>query len=297
MKKDLSIFEENNIKDKIHIIRGLHVMLDEDLARLYGVEKRILNQAVKRNIERFPYEFMFRLSRNDLQNLKSQIVISSWGGKRYLPFAFTEQGVAMLSGILKSETAVRVSIQIMNAFVAMRRFIAANAQVFQRLDNVERKQLEFQIITDKNFEKVFNAIESKNILPDKGIFFDGQVFDAYKFISDIIKSAKKSIVLIDNYVNESILILFSKRNTDVEVIIFTKEISKQLSLDLQKYNAQYPPIEIREFKNSHDRFMIIDNKEVYHFGASLKDLGKKWFAFSKFDKEVFNLMEKLELKR
>ena len=180
----------------------------------------------------------------------------------------------------------------MTAFVAMRRFIASGVQVFQRLDNIEQKQIGY----DKKFEQIFDAIESKDIKPEKGIFFDGQVFDAYKFASDLIRDAHNSIILIDNYIDDSVLTLFSKRNKNVLVTIFTKEISKQLLLDLNKYNSQYPPIEVKEFKQSHDRFLIIDNKEVYHFGASLKDLGKKWFAFSKFDKEAFKLLDKLGLK-
>ena len=227
--------------------------------------------------------------------LRSQFVTLNKGRgthRKYLPYAFTEPGVAMLSGILKSDIAVRISIQIINAFVAMRRFISANAQVFQRLDVVERKQIEH----DRKFEQVFDAIQSKGIKPEKGIFFEGQIFDAYKLVSDIILSAAKSIALIDNYVDYSVLALLSKRNKNVQVIIFTKEISERLSLDLEKHNSQYPPIEIKEFRQSHDRFLIIDNKDVYHFGASLKDLGKKWFAFSKFEKEAFKLIDKLELK-
>ncbi len=291
--KSLSLRTEN-IESKIYTIRNAQVMLDSDLAGLYNVETKVLNQAVKRNSERFPENFMFQLTKDEYKNLMSQFVTSSsqWGGRRNLPYAFTEQGVAMLSGVLKSDTAVKVSIQIMNAFVAMRKFIASNAKIFQRLDAVERKQLEH----DKKFEEIFDAIQSKDIKPDKGIFFDGQIFDAYKFVSDIIRSAEKSIVLVDNYIDDSVLTLFIKRNKNVQVTIFTKEISNQLLLDLDKYNAQYPHIEIREFKLSHDRFLIIDDKDVYHLGASLKDLGKKWFAFSKFDKDVFNLLDKLGMK-
>ena len=293
MKKDL-ILSENSIRDKIYLIRGLQVMLDEDLAELYKVKTKRLNEQVKRNIERFPREFMFQLTDSEFDSLRSQFETSknSKGGRRYLPYVFTEQGVAMLSGVLKSDTAVRISIQIMTAFVAMRRFIASGVQVFQRLDNIEQKQIGY----DKKFEQIFDAIESKDIKPEKGIFFDGQVFDAYKFASDLIRDAHNSIILIDNYIDDSVLTLFSKRNKNVLVTIFTKEISKQLLLDLNKYNSQYPPIEVKEFKQSHDRFLIIDNKEVYHFGASLKDLGKKWFAFSKFDKEAFKLLDKLGLK-
>ncbi|MFH0752144.1 MAG: hypothetical protein V1914_00945 [archaeon] len=185
--------------------------------------------------------------------------------------------------------AIGVNIQIVRAFVSMRRFIASNAQIFQRLDSVEKKQIGY----DKKFEKVFDAIESKDLKPKRGIFFDGQVFDAYKFISGVIRSAKKSIILVDNYVDESVLVLFSKRKKDVDVIIFTKEISRQLSLDLEKYNSQYSKVVIKEFKSSHDRFLIIDDKEVYHLGASLKDLGKKWFAFSKFDTKALKILERL----
>ncbi len=282
----------NHIGNKIYNLRGLQVMLDEDLAELYNVETRRLNEQVKRNSERFPEEFMFQLTESEFEILMSQIAISRWGGRRKLPFVFTEQGVAMLSGVIKSETAVRISIQIMNAFVSMRKFISANTQLFQRLDFIEKKQIEY----DQKFEQVFDAIQSKDLNPEKGIFFDGQIFDAYKFISDIIRTANQSLILIDNYIDDSVLTLLSKRNKEVKVIIFTKEISNQLSLDLKKYNSQYPSLEIKEFKQSHDRFLIIDNKEVYHFGASLKDLGKKWFAFSKFDKETFTILEKLGLK-
>ena len=301
------VLSTDNIKSKIHTIRGLQVLLDTDLAELYNVETKRLNEQVRRNINRFPQGFMFQLTNSEFDslrpqfvtlnngervfnNLKSQIATSRWGGKRKLPYAFTEQGVAMLSGVLKSEIAVKVSIQIIGAFVAMRRFISANAQVFQRLDFVEKKQIEH----DKKFDEIFDAIQSKGIKPEKGIFFGGQVFDAYKFVSDVIRTANKSIILIDNYIDDSVLTLFGKRNSNVQVTIFTKEISRQLALDLEKYNSQYPPVEIKEFKQSHDRFLIIDDKEVYHIGASLKDLGKKWFAFSKFDKEAFNLLDNLK---
>lgn len=205
-------------------------------------------------------------------------------------YVFTEQGVAMLSGVLKSNTAIKVSIQIMSAFVTMRNFISLNSQMFQRMDFIEKKQIE----NESKFDQIFDAIESKNIKPRKGIFFDGQIFDAYKLFSDIIRTANNSIVLIDNYIDDSVLTLFIKRKKNVKVTIFTKELSKELLLDLKKHNLQYPSIEIKEFKESHDRFMIIDNKEVYHIGASLKDIGKKWFAFSKFDKEAFTLLDRLK---
>ncbi len=292
MTKELTVLNQEDIKSKIYTIHGLPVMLDEDLAELYQVKTGRLNEQVKRNIERFPREFMFQLNENEYNILISQIATSSskWGGRRKLPYVFTEQGVAMLSGVLNSNIAITVSIQIMNAFVAMRRFISLNSQLFQRMDVIEKKQIE----SDKRIDKVFDIIESKNIKPDKGIFFNGQIFDAYMFFSDIIRTADNSIVLIDNYIDDSVLTLFNKRKKNVKVTIFTKELSKQLSLDLKKYNSQYPSIEVKKFKLSHDRFIIIDNKNVYHFGASLKDLGKKWFAFSKFDNETFFLLDKLK---
>src|SRR3989344_8792169 len=292
MNRELSDLNNDDIKSKIHNIRRVQVMIDSDLAGLYEVETFNLNKAVKRNIERFPNDFMFQLTKAEYDSLIFQIGISKIkgrGGRRSFPYAFTEQGVATLSGVLKSKKAIEINIQIMRAFVTMRKFLLNNAQVFQRIETVEKRQIEYKAETDEKFNKIFDAIESKDIKPEKGIFFDGQIFDAYKFFSDLIKTANKSIVLIDNYVDESVLILFTKRKKDVKVTIFTKEISEQLSLDLRKYNSQYPPIEIKEFKQSHDRFMIIDNKEVYHFGASLKDLGKKWFAFSKH-KEITNFL-------
>jgi hypothetical protein len=278
MEQDI-IVSGQSIQNRIYTIRGLQVMLDRDLAELYGVENRVLNQAVKRNIDRFPEDFMFQLTKEEFQDWKSQIVISNADkmGLRKLPYVFTEQGVSMLSSVLRSDTAVKISIEIVRAFVHMRRLIASNMQLFQRFERIEQRLL----VHDGQFEKIFKAIEDKSIKPTQGIFYDGQVFDAYVFVSDLIKGAKKSIVLIDNYVDESVLTLFSK-NQKIHVIIYSQNISKQLKLDLKKYNAQYKPIEIKPFKESHDRFMIIDETEVYHFGASLKDLGKRWFAFSKF---------------
>src|SRR3989344_8432187 len=268
-------------------------MLDKDLAELYEVKAIRLREQVKRNSKRFPSDFMFQLNTKEVELLVSQNAIPSiknLGG--YLPYVFTEQGVANLSSVLTNDKAIDVNIQIMRTFVVMRKFISSNAQIFQRLDVVERKQIE----QDKKFEEIFDVMQSRDIKPEKGIFFDGQIFDAYKFVSDLVRAAHNSIVLIDNYIDDSVLTLFSKRNKNVHVTIFTKEISKQLSLDLVKYNSQYPSIELKEFKQSHDRFLIIDNKEVYHFGASLKDLGKKWFAFSKFDKDAFKLLDKIGLR-
>lgn len=285
------LIKNEEIQNRIYTIRDVQVMLDEDLALLYGVETKVLNQAVKRNSERFPEEFMFQITDDEFNRLRSQFVTSNQrGGRRYLPYAFTEQGVAMLSAVLRSETAVKISVQIIKAFVAMRRFIAANARIFQRLDTLEIKQID----TDKKIDKVLNAIESKEIQPKQGIFFDGQIFDAYKFVADLIRTAKNSIILIDNYIDDSVLTILTKRRKNVKVIIFTKSISKQLALDVKKFNAQYPSVELKKFSKAHDRFLIIDDKEVYHFGASLKDLGKKWVAFSKLDKTAFSLLQNLK---
>lgn len=294
-EEKLIVYDSTFIQRKIYTIRDVQVMLDRDLAVFYGVETKVLNQAVKRNIERFPQEFMFQLTKEELKNWKSQIVTSKREkmGLRKLPYVFTEQGVAMLSGILKSETAVKMSIQIINAFVAMRRFIINNAQIFQRIDTVEKRQLNYEMTTDERFEKVFDALQQNKLEPKQGIFFDGQIFDAHKFVSDIIRKAEKSIVLIDNYIDDTVLDLFAKRKKNVTVTIYTANISKSLMTDIKKFNTQYPTIEVKEFKQSHDRFMIIDDEDVYHFGASLKDLGRKWFAFSKFDKAAVKLLEKL----
>ncbi len=315
-----ALIKSENIQRKIHNIRGVQVMLDSDLAEFYEVETKALNQAVKRNSNRFPQEFSFQLTTEEnkllraqmvtLENenhlrcqigtsknqqyLRSQFVTSKQkGGRRYLPFVFTEQGVAMLSGVLKSAKAVQISIQVINAFVAMRRFLASNAEVFQRLGAVERKQIEYKADADQKFEQIFNAIEAKSIKPKQGIFFDGQIFDAYQFVSDLIRTARKSIVLIDNYVDDATLTLLSKAGKKVKITVLTKTISKQLALDVKKYNEQYAAITVKEFHNAHDRFIMIDGITVYHFGASLKDLGKKWFAFSRFDKGAFTLMEKM----
>jgi hypothetical protein len=297
------LIKPEEIQSRIYTIRSVQVILDSDLAELYGVEVKRLNEQVKRNIERFPESFCFQLNdsemiilrsqiltSNNKKNLKSQIATSSWGGRRTNTYVFTEQGVAMLSAVLRSEIAVKISVQIINAFVAMRRFIAANALIFQRLDTLETKQLE----TDNKIDHVLNAIESKEIQLKQGIFFDGQVFDAYKFVADLIRTAQESIILIDNYLDDSVLTILTKRRKKVKVILLTKSISNQMALDVRKYNEQYPAIEIKEFKNSHDRFMIIDNTTVYHFGASLKDLGKKWFAFSKMDIGAIEMLARLE---
>ena len=272
----------DDIKTKIHTIRGHQVMLDKDLAELYGVETRRLNEQVKRNPERFPEDFCLLLTEIEFHNLRSQIAISSWGGRRYLPYAFTEQGVAMLSSVLKSQKAADVNVKIMRAFVAMRKFLSGNADLFNRVNNIERKQIEFECKTDKNFENVFNLIQERDIKPEKGIFFDGQVYDAHAFATDLIRSANESIILIDNFIDESVLTLLSTRKEGISITIYTKHIPEKLTLAQKKFNAQYGNLTILPFTKSHDRFLIIDDA-TYHLGASLKDLGKRWFAFSRFE--------------
>ncbi len=285
------IIKLENIQNRIFTIRGVQVMIDRDLAELYQVETRRLNEQVRRNIQRFPEEFMFQLTKEETENWKSQIAISNKEkmGLRKAPLVFTEYGVSMLSAVLKSETAIKISIQIINAFIEMRKFLFNNASVFQRLEKVEQKQIE----TEKKIDIVIDALQSNELTPKQGIFYNGQVFDAYILIADIIRTAKKSIILIDNYVDDTVLKLLTKRRKNVTTTIYSKTISKVLKQDLEKHNEQYEPIEINDLKTSHDRFLIIDEKIIYHFGASLKDLGKKWFAFSKLEMEAKEIIEKL----
>ena len=288
---EIATINEQNIQTKIYTLRGLQVMLDRDLAELYGVEPKRLNEQVKRNLNGFPQHFRFQLTQIEKDELVA--ICDRFNTLKHstaLPYAFTEQGVSMLSAVLKSDLAVEVSIKIIDSFVNMRKFISQNALLFQKIDTMEQKLLQH----DEKFNQLFNAIESKEIKPKEGIFYDNQIFDAYVFASDLIKSAKSSIILIDNYIDESVLLLLSKRADGCKAFIYTKTITSQLSLDLKKHNAQYPSIEIKEFASSHDRFLILDNNEIYHIGASLKDLGKKWFAFSKFEKVAIEMLGRLK---
>ncbi|MDD3769191.1 MAG: ORF6N domain-containing protein [Sulfuricurvum sp.] len=277
------------IQSKIYTIRDVQVMIDSDLAELYEVETKQLNKAVNRNLERFPQNFRFQLTQEEFDNLRFQNGTSSeHGGRRYLPYAFTEQGVSMLSAVLRSATAVQISIKIIESFVNMRKFISSNIGMFERFERIEQRLS----IHDENFNRIFQAIESQSLKSSQGIFYDGQIFDAYAFVADLIKQAQKTITLFDNYIDETVLTLLSK-NQNVDIAIYTKNISKQLELDVGKYNLQYKPIEIKKFDLSHDRFLLID-EDIYHIGASLKDLGKKWFAFSKMDRASFEIMARVE---
>lgn len=267
-----------NIESLIHIVRDEQILLDSDLAKLYGVETKALNQAVKRNIQRFPPDFMFQLTKEEC--LRSQIVTLN-GGRgqhlKYLPYAFTENGVAMLSSILRSERAIEVNIRIMRAFTLMRDFIKKHGSIFQRLDRLEIKQL-------KTDEKVDTILDRLNRYEEttEGIFFDGQIFDAYAFVAGLIRKAERRIVVIDSYVDESVLVQLSKRKPGVTVDIYDGRISSQLRQDVTRHNTQYPGVTLHNYTKAHDRFLIID-EDVYHIGHSLKDLGKKLFAFSKMD--------------
>jgi hypothetical protein len=288
--KDETALTLQVIESKIFILRNVPVMIDRDLAEFYVVETKRLNEQVKRNIERFPDAFRFQLTEAERDELVANCDrLEKLKHSTTMPYAFTEQGVAMLSAVLRSDTAIRVSIRIMQAFVEMRKFIMQYAPILQRLDRIELKQLE----TDKKFEQIFQALETKQVQPDKGIFFDGQVFDAWVFISDLVKSAKNSLILIDNYVDETVLSLFAKKKKGVSVSIYTKAVSRALQEDANKFNTQYGGLSLHTFDASHDRFLLIDNTEVYHIGASLKDLGKKWFAFSKMERDSLVIFQKL----
>lgn len=306
--EELESVTPEKIQSLIYEIRGFQVMLDSDLAKLYQIETKNLNKATQRNVERFPEDFRFQLTDEETKFLRFQIGTSNSGagGRRYNPWVYTEQGVSMLATVLHSEVAVQVSVSIVRAFVQMRHFISANGSLFARLDSVEKRQIETEEklnrnllridekldTNEKNFEKVFDALEAAD-LPKQGVFCDGQIFDSYKFVSDLIRKAKTSIVLVDNYVDDTVLSMLDKRKSGVSAAIYTQSISKQLTLDLQKHNTQYVPIDVRVIKNFHDRFLFLDEKTIYHIGASVKDLGKKVFGFSKLGldaKQVMNML-------
>ncbi len=276
IQKEISSSE---IKELIYNIRGKQVMLDSDVARLYHYETRRINETVKRNSERFPVEFCFQLTSKEYETLKSQIATSNVrGGKQKLPYVFTEKGIIMLSGLLKNEIAIEVSIKIVEAFVEMKKFISSNGQLFERLTSVEYKLLEH----DKKFDQVFEQLQHEENIKQK-IFFEGQIYDAYSLIIDIIKKANKKILIIDNYINESVLKMLTKKNKEVEVAILTSDKSKIEKIDIQKFNKEYPILKVAKTNKFHDRFIVIDNKEMYHLGASIKDLGRKCFGINKIE--------------
>ena len=278
--KNLVIAQNREIQNMIYTIRDKQVMVDSDLAELYQVTTGRLNEQVKRNLNRFPSRFMFQLTDDEYKSLISQNAISKKGrgGRRTSPYVFTEQGIAMLSTVLKSDIAVDVSIKIMDAFVEMRNFLLSNREMFARLDRVELKQLE----TDKKLEEVFNYIGA-NTEVKQNIFFDGQIYDAFSFIVGLVKKAKKEITLIDNYVDVNTLNILCKKNKGVDVVITTAGKGSLSIKDITKFNAQYPKLSVKTTTDFHDRFLIIDKTEVYHIGASIKDAGKKSFGITKIE--------------
>ena len=284
-----------DVTNKILIFHDKQVMVDRDLAEFYQVETKRLNEQVKRNIDRFPPEFRFQLSKKEFAELVANCDrFASLKHSTSVPYVFTEQGVAMLSAVLHSKTAVDISIKIIKAFVEMRKFLIRNAEIFQRLDKLEIKQIEHVKENDKKFELLFDALEKNQLRKEYGIFYDGQIFDAYELIAEIIRGAKTSLVVIDNYIDDSVLKLFAKRRKGVSVDVYTKNITGVLEQDVRKFNEQYEPISVKELKSAHDRFIILDKSVVYHFGASLKDAGKKWFAFSKLSISARDILDKLK---
>ncbi len=288
---------EVTIKNLIYVVRGQQVMMDSDLAMLYQVETKVFNQAVKRNIERFPEKFRFQLTKEEYDSLRSQIVTSNGkGGRRYMPYVFTEQGIAMLSAVLRSGIAVQVSIKIMDTFVEMRRFLASNALMFERINKMEVKQLAFQKSTEEKFDKIFHYI-SEHEEPSQKIFFDGQIYDAFSLLVDLVSKAEKKLVLVDNYVDVGTLNILAKKKSDVEVIVYTVRRTRLSEADVNNFNQQYPTLEVKYTGVFHDRFLIIDDTCAYHIGASIKDAGKKCFGISLIEdtRIVKDILERLNL--
>ena len=285
---DETIYDTDKIKNLIYNIRGKQVMLDSDVAMLYHYETKNINKSMKRNIERFPEDFCFRLTENEINSLRFQSGTLNKNGRgqhsKYLPYVYTEQGISMLAGVLKNDIAIKVSLNIIRAFIEMRKFIVNNGQVFERLTNVEYKLLEH----DKKFDEIFNELQKNEENKfQQQIFYNGQIYDAYSLIVDIIKSAKNRVVIIDNYVDDSILKMLAKKENNVEVVILTSSNTNISKLDVTKFNKQYPTLKVATTNNFHDRFIVIDGTELYHCGASLKDLGKKCFAINKIEDNRF----------
>ena len=276
MEELIKIREEEDIERLIVHLRGRQIILDRDLARLYQVDVAQMNRQVKRNIERFPEDFMFQITKDEHEGLKCHFGISNTkGGDRSLPYAFTEQGVSMLSGLLRSSIAINANISIIRAFTAMRKIISNQTEYFARIERLESRQLE----SEKRINELFDRIGENDTHPKQGIFFDGQIYDAYIFVTDLIRRAEQRVILIDNYIDDTVLTILDKRGKNVEAIIYTSKMTKETKLDIQKHNAQYCPISVQQFNKAHDRFLIIDDS-VYLIGASIKDLGKKWFGFT-----------------
>lgn len=281
------LITETTIQNFIYVIRGQQVMLDKDLAFLYQVETGALNRAVKRNIKRFPESFCFQLSEEEYENLRCQFGISSleingYGGRRYLPYVFTEQGIAMLSAVLRSDVAIQVSIKIMNTFVEMRHFMANSSLVLNRINEIEVKQLVYQKDAEEKFDKIFTYISEHEEVSQK-IFFEGQIYDAFSLLTELIAKAKTEIVLIDNYVDVGTLNILAKKRENVKAQIYTVKRTRLSPTDINNFNQQYPVLGVDYTEEFHDRFLIIDGILAYHVGASLKDAGKKCFAINKIE--------------
>jgi phage regulator Rha-like protein len=281
------ILETRDIKSMIYTIRGQQVMLDSDLALLYGYEVKTLNQQVKRNIRRFPEDFMFQLTKDEVEAVKSHFVTSpdsnfysgQGGGRRKPPYVFTEQGIYMLATVLKGKAAEQQSIYIMRAFREMKHFIANNALLFEKVSNLELKQLEYQKSTDERFNKVFRYIED-HAESEQKVFFDGQIYDAFSLITSIIRKAAKEIILIDGYADVDTLNILAKKNTGVDVKIYTYASAGLTKMDVFAFNSQYPTLTVKKTQIFHDRFIILDGQTAYHIGASIKDAGKKCFGIT-----------------
>ena len=294
MENEIQIINNEGIKNLIYTVRGKQVMLDSDVAMLYHYETKDLNRNVKNNIERFPEYYCFQLTEEEYKVLRCKNFTLNKKGRgqhrKYLPYVFTEYGITMLAGLLKSEVAINMSIRIVNTFIEIRKLIVSKGNIYDRITNVEYKLLE----QDEKFDIVFDQLQSKKEQEfHQKIFFDGQIYDAYSLIIDIIKTARNKILIIDNYINDSVLKMLAKKNKEVEVVILTSKNMELSKLDINKFNQQYPTLKLATTNRFHDRFMVVDDKELYHIGASLKDLGKKCFAISKVEnQEMIDLIEK-----
>lgn len=292
MENQISILEENSIRSKIHLIRGQQVMLDFDLAEIYGYSTKAFNQQVKNNIERFDEDFRFQLSDAEVSELSRSKFLTSMqtkgikGGRTYNPYAFTEQGIYMLMTVLKGDLAVTQSKMLIRTFKEMKHFIQNNSHIFAELNNIKKHLLESDLHhkeTDTKIKELFSLMDKYNVKETQGIFFQGQIFDAYAKFESFLATAKKEIILIDNYADLSILQRLAKKKKGVNVTIYTDPKTKLIAQDVQTFNAQYPTLTLNYTTKTHDRFLIIDNSTIYHIGASLKDLGKKCFCFDVLD--------------
>ena len=267
----------------IYTIRGKQVMLDSDLAIIYGYEVKRLNEQVKNNIKRVPDDFMFQMTREEVKDLRSKFSTANINSKsRSLPHVFTEQGIYMLATVLNGEIAENQSIFIMRAFREMRHFIMNNERMFERINSIELKQLEYQKESEEKFNRIFDYI-AEHKEDNQKIFFDGQIFDAFSLLIDIVGHAKKEIVLIDGYIDVITLNILAKKNAGVDVFAYTLPSARISTQDINSFNAQYPTLTVKRTTAFHDRFLIIDGADGYHIGASLKDAGKKCFGINKIE--------------